>query len=325
MKRLILPLTLICAVAFYACKKKTIEPEEENEETTPIVTPEDPAPTFLSTIAYFNTWASQADEFQFSADLGGTFTTQKGSVLTIPANAFSNIDNSITTGPIDIIIKEVYSTKEMIQAGIYPISGSVALNSGGQFFIEATSNGNALLVTDGVVLNFEIPAQAQDQNMDLFFGGPEVDSANWEQVDTIWSPTLSNFTFSSADDTYSIELDSLGWGNIDAFMFVNYFDCTFNLTGLTGLNDSNTTAFAVFKNQNSVWPTGVSPWGTISNNVITETHLADVPMNIIVISVENGQLYYGLLDVTPTQGTVYPINMLATTSANLDIIIEGLE
>lgn len=323
MKKLILPLTLICAVSFYACKKDKVEPE--TEETTPEVTPEEPAPTFSSSTAYFDTWTLEDDEFQFQANVGGTFTTHKGSVLTIPANAFSNIDNSITAGVIDITVKEVYSTKEMIQAGIFPISYSSPLNSGGQFFIEATSNGNALLVADGVVVNFEIPAQAQDPNMDLFFGGPEVDSADWEQIDTIFNPTNSDFSFSSADDTYSIDLDSLGWGNIDAFLNVNYFDCTFNLTGLSNLSNANTTAFAVFKNQNTVWPTGIPSWGSISNNVISETHLADVPMNIIVISVDNGQLYYGLLDVTPTQNTVYTIDMAATTADNLDVIIEGLE
>lgn len=320
MNRTIITLTIIFSIAFYACKK------EEVEQPTPIN-------SLSSTQSYINTWTLEKDYFEFQANQGGTFTTQKGSILTIPENAFLNTDNSIATGSIKLAVKEVYTAKEMIKSGTYPISGFFSLNSGGQFFIEATNYNNQLIVRNGKFLSFEIPAQAEDDNMLLFFGGTNENNANWLEADTvdIQQPgdttnniTQNGFTFNSADSTYSIELDSIGWGNIDAFMSVNYFDCTFNLTGLDDLNNFNTSAFAIFENQNSVWPTGVSPWGSISNNTISETHLADVPMNIIVISVQNGLLYYGLLNITPTQNTTYSIDMIETTPENLDNIIETL-
>lgn len=329
MKNLILPIFLSLSIGFSSCKKEKItkNPQTDKHITANPSTNSDN--TFLNPQQYFNTWAWQADQFQFQANVGGTFTTHKGSILSIPADAFSYPDYTLASGSIDITVREVYSTKEMINTGIYPVSGgSQVLNSGGQFFIEATQNGNPLIVTNGQLINFEIPAQAEDPGMELFLAGAEEDTANWMPVDsaavgTNWPP--SGFTFNSADGTYSIDLDSLGWGNIDVFLNVNYFDCTFNLTGLNNLDNSNTNAFAVFKNQNSVWPTGVSGWGSITANVINETHLADVPMNIIVISVQNGQLYYGLLDVTPAQNTTYDINLIPTNSEALDNIISNLE
>lgn len=335
MKNLLIFSTLAISIGFTSCQKEKIKQSSQSEKN---ITAKSPGTTntsnngsFLNVAQYFNTWSVQPDQFQFQANSGGTFTTQKGSILTIPANAFSYANNSIALGTIDIKIKEVYSTKEIIKTSIFPVSGSQVLNSGGQFFIEATQNGTPLIVTNGQLIDLVIPAQAEDAGMELFLAGPIEDEANWEPIDSIgqggpntqWPP--SGFTFNSADDTYSINLDSLGWGNIDAFMSVNYFDCTFNLTGLSNLDNSNTNAFAVFKNQNSVWPTGAQNWGSISNNVIQETHLADVPMNIIVISVENEQLYYGLLDVTPTQNQTYTINMTSISAQALDAIIEGLE
>ncbi|MFK8038324.1 MAG: hypothetical protein AB8B74_08550 [Crocinitomicaceae bacterium] len=335
MKNLLTLSILIISIVFWSCNKEKITQNSESSKNitakSPSVSNNNPSgASFANVQQYLNTWSVQPDQFQFQANTGGTFTTQKGSILTIPANAFSYADNSLAAGTINIKVKEVYTTKEIIKTGIYPVSGTQVLNSGGQFFMEATQNGSPLIVTNGALVDLKIPAQAQDPNMELFLAGPDENNAPWEVVDSIMNGgpntqwPASGFTFNSADDTYSINLDSLGWGNIDVFLSTNYFDCTFNLTGLSNLDNTNTNAFAVFKNQNSVWPTGVQGWGSISNSVIQETHLADVPMNIVVISVENGQLFYGLLDVTPVQNQTYTINMVATTSDVLDALIENL-
>ncbi|MGB0915204.1 MAG: hypothetical protein ACPGVI_03985 [Crocinitomicaceae bacterium] len=321
MKKLILKFgafSLAISLSLFSCKKKEVEPA--TSAPTPTTTE-----TFNSLADYFASNAVESELFTVTAENGGQYSASKGSSLTIPANAFITADGQAVTGAVTIKLKEVFSTNDIINSGIFPISNSYILNSGGEYYLEAKQNGNLLRVADGTFVELSIPAQAIDNNMELFFaaGGEDVDSVNWEvQPDTLAN---SNFSFNSADGTYDLVLDSLGWGNIDAFDWsVMYFDCDFNLTGLSGLDNSNTTAFAVFQGQNSVWPTGVPSWGTISNNVISETHLADVPLNLVVISVVNGQLYYGLLDITPQQGTTYSIPMIATTSANLDQVIENL-
>ena len=79
----------------------------------------------------------------------------------------------------------------------------------------------------------------------------------------------------------------------------------------------------MFKDQNTVWPCGAG-WGSISDNIITETHLANVPMNVLAIAVVNEQLYYGVLDVTPEQGIDYNIDMKTITSDALEILINDL-
>lgn len=290
-----------------------------------------PGETFPSLQSYFTTKAPSAEAFELTAELGGTFTAKNGSKITIPANVLLDANGQPVTGKVEIRFKEIFSTSDIIFSGIYPISGAYALNSGGEFFISAKQNGNTLHIADGNMIQVTIPAQAVDPNMMLFWaeGEEDADSVNWEvQNDSNGAGGGFNgggkFTFSGADSTYLIDMDSMRWGNIDAFMIVNYFNCTFNLTGVSGLDQSNTSAFAVFKDQNTVWPVGTESWGGITNNVIEESHLADVPLNLLVISVVDNVLYYGLLDVTPAAGQTYTISMQTTTSANLDAIIKGL-
>lgn len=288
-----------------------------------------PAPqpvTYSSLAEYMDLQTPQSQSFEIDASVESVLNASNGSVITVPANSLIHSDGSLVSGMVNFKVKEVFSESDMMFSGVFPISYGHALNSGGEFFLEASQNGEILRVADGSFVEIDIPAQADPDGMQLFFAGPieEPDTANWEIVDTTF--TNSGFVFNSVDNSYQIDVDTLGWGNIDAFDWsVTYFDCYFNLVGVEGLDGTNTTAFAVFENQNTVWPVGSDNWyGTIENNQIFESHLADVPLNLVVISVVDGQLYSGLLSTTPEQGVTYDIDIAATTSEDLDALIEGL-
>lgn len=315
-------LILTSILSFSSCKKKA--------EIIPAPTSQNPE-VFTSLNSYLQTRKPISQTFLVNATTGGVFTTNKGSKITVPANAFLTHTGQVVSGMVSLKIKEIFTNANMIFSGVFPISDGNLLNSGGEFFLQATQNGELLRVANGVFIGLDIPAQAFDNQMELFFAGveEEMDTANWNLInDTIGQgPVWSNssFTFNSSDNSYQIQLDTLCWGNIDAFDYtINYFNCNFNLSGVTGLNNTNTTAFAVFKNKNTVWPVGVSGWGTISGNTINETHLGSIPLNLVVISVVGGQLYYGLLDITPQPSTTYTVLMQTTTSSNLDQIIANL-
>lgn len=284
--------------------------------------------SYASIDHFLTTIALPGQTFGFLAQSGTTFTGAKGSVVTVPANAFQHDDGSLVTGFVEMELKEVFSYRDMIKAQKFPVSWSDPLNSGGEFFLEARQNGVALALAEEVFVQLEIPAQAEDDQMLLFFDAPEeiLDSADagW-QVAGAWGQTNSSFSFNSVDGSYEINLDSCQWGNIDAFMWgVTYFDTNFDLIGVDGLDNANTTAYALFVDENSVWPLGESSWGNISANLIHETHLADVAMNIVVISVVDGQLYSGHLEVTPEQDVDYEIQMSGTTSGELDELLENM-
>jgi len=338
MKKTYLYTTLCFALILVACQKETIEPNKGSSQTNVtanIHTPGNSAnqpqgETFASLAAYLNSKTVNAETFSINAGSPSTLNTAKGSVLYIPANAFIDQAGNLVTGNVDIKIKEIFSTADIMFSEVYPVAFNNVLNSGGEYFLEARQNNTVLRVDNGAFINLEIPAQALDPNMELFFGGADENAAvNWEPVDSAQNGAnngnVNGFTFNTSNNAYNIILDSLCWGNIDAFMWnVTYFDCSFNLTGLSNLDNSNTTAFAVFKDENTVWPVGTASWGGISGNLITESHLADIDMNIVVISVVDEQLYYGLLDVIPADNQTYDIPMISTTSENLDNIISSL-
>ena len=331
MKKIIYSIAFLSSFMITSCQKDDVDqiaPPKEN---------------FQSLDSFFDEQEVESVVKTFNAENGIEFTTVKGTKVKIPANAFENQNGIIVNGEVDFKIKEVFSTSDIIFSEIFPVSNGSPLNSGGEFFTEALQGGLALDLVEGKDIEIEIPAQAEDPNMELFFAGQEefVDSVDWgNPMDTVlvWDNDTNNqgwdnepwgngfysgFTFEDANGTYSINIDKLGWGNIDAFLYVNYFDIIFQCSGVEGLNSNNLTVYSVFKDQNTVWPCGAG-WGSISDNVVTETHLANVPMNVLAIAVVNEQLYYGVLDVTPEQGIDYNIDMKTITSDALEILINDL-
>lgn len=309
---------LVALVLFNACKK---------EDDVVIFTPPNTT-TYSSLDSYWEAKGPIAEIFNLMAQDGAIFTTTYGSVINIPPNALITENGLPVTGSVSVKMKEVFTKSDMMYSGIYPVSYGNILNSGGEFFIQATQNGNPLRVADNMLIEVDIPAQAIANDMQLFFAEPieEPDSMNWAVNDQGWQDSaVAGFTFNSVDTTFEIDLDTLTWCNIDAFMSgITYFECTFNLTGIIGLDNTNTSAVAFFKNQNSAWKVGAYGWGSIEENVVTENHLADVPLNLVVISVVDGDLYSGVLDITPQPNQVYSIAMSATTSDDLDQLIQNL-
>jgi hypothetical protein len=320
MKKIISSLAIAAIMFFGSCKK--------NNEVIPGPT-DNTSATSLGD--FFESRVTPVENFTLTAQTGGAFTGAHGTVVTFPPNAFADQNGNIVTGNVTIHFKEVFSNTEMIYSNVLPISYNNALNSGGQYFIAASKNGQAVQLAPGKSYEAVMPAQGEDPGMMLFLGDPQENPDSLLAVE--WQPIVQNedslfmngsFSFNSIDDSYSIELDTMCWSNIDAFTnFTSYFDITITLTGVSGLDNSNTAVYAIFDNENAVWPTGVSGWGSISNNVVVETHLGDIPLHFVVISVVNGQLYSGLLAVTPAPNTPLTIAMTPTTAEDLDTLINS--
>lgn len=272
-------------------------------------------------------------KFVVDAASGGSITGAKGTVVTFRANSFINANGQTVTGNVNIELREVFSKKDMVYSGVLPVSiDGRALNSGGEFFIEAMQNGNRVTLRKGNFMEVRLPAQAVANNMEFFLGVDNGNGIVWQEpdsnfaiVDSQWvNSPVGSFTFASVpDSSYVINIDTTGWCNADAYMTsVNQIvDCNFTFSESFTVSSTNTSAYAFFDGTNSVWPLGVSPWGSVANNVINDNHLADIPMHILVITVEGGQLYAGTLAVTPANGGNYPINLKPFTQAELDALI----
>jgi hypothetical protein len=286
---------------------------------------------FTSINSFYEQSKPASQSFTVNGSTGGTITGTKGTRITFPANAFVNANGTIVTGPVTVELREILTKADMIYSKVFPIAyGWEPLNSGGEFFVGATANGNKVNLRKGKFMDVTLPAQATDPNMKLFLGQDTAGMVWWNEpvndtvaVDSQWVPSpVGGFAFTSIpSDAYVIQVDTMGYCNADAYMtnLNQYADCNFTFNESFTVDASNTTAYALFDGKQSMWPLGMT--GTIANNVINDYHLADIPTHILVITVNNGQLYSGSLAVTPANGGNYPIDLSATTKADLDALI----
>ena len=193
MKNSIILSSICVALTLTACQKETIEPNKGPTQTNISSTIYNPGnsnvlqgETFADLNDYLNSKTVSSETFTINAGSPSTLSTAKGSVINIPANAFIDQNGNSITGNIDVKIKEIYSTSDIMFSGVYPVAFNNVLNSGGEYFIEASQNNNVLLVDDGAFINLQVPAQAIDPGMELFFGGADENApVVWQQIDLL--------------------------------------------------------------------------------------------------------------------------------------------
>lgn len=175
LKKLVKTSIALFAIAFtiQSCKKDT---------TTVVAPPE----TFTTIKDFYKKNGVQSENFTINAATGGSFTTNKGTIIRIPANAFVNNMGSVITGNVNIEFKDIYTKADMLLSDKPTItSWGTPLKSAGEFFILAKANGIA------VGLNGVNPIQVVQPAKDV--------------IDTLMEPFIANID--------SIKGGGFAWGN----------------------------------------------------------------------------------------------------------------
>lgn len=103
------------------------------------------------------------------------FRTPKGAVIRIKKGTFA-VDEQLE-------IKEAYSMKEIMLAGLSTESNGKPLKSGGMIYINV-KDGSAPQLNNPI--SIAIPALSPDKDMSLYKGEPDADSTiNWNKTDTV--------------------------------------------------------------------------------------------------------------------------------------------
>jgi hypothetical protein len=119
--------------------------------------------------------AQTGEKFSLNASTGGTFTTSKGNIYTIPPNAFMKADGSPVVGMVDITASEITKASEMI-LNDKPTNALVdstnknpkdtlradtakggMLNSLGEFKVDAKQGNDALQLKPGAQIDVVVP------------------------------------------------------------------------------------------------------------------------------------------------------------------------
>ncbi len=246
MKKIINSLALIAisALVLLGCRKA---------DTTVIV--DNSYDTFLK--------ANSAPQQLFTIDAatGGTITCKRGVKITFPPNSFANLDNSITTGTVKLLIKEALDKSQWILEGLSTTTTTSMLVSGGMLDIEASRMADGVEVKPSAamlvptqslvgVMKAEVPKiKNLPDTLALFVQGGPVNTATPPKV---WAAAY--YPFGNGVNSYIFQLSQFHWVNCDGLSGIPGPKTTIkvipDLTGITGA--TGVQALLVYKNLTTV-------------------------------------------------------------------------
>jgi len=221
----ILGLFLMTAALMTSCQKN-----EHAELNFPDIEPE------RATAQEFSNLKATALEnlkqtFQINVDGIGSFTTQKGVEIIINGSCLSNNGNAVT-GMVDVEVIELFERGTMLVTnkttmGLSPTGGKELLVTGGEFFIEATQNGQVLqLICPIKVLVPTALTGGDDNGMTLWDGliGMDCDietgcdDVTWvEQQRDGQGAGIDIGQGAAGQSLYMGFFNNFGWTNVDRF------------------------------------------------------------------------------------------------------------
>lgn len=272
---------------------------------------------------FSNELENQTQAFHMNAEDGEvTFFSAHGVMLSIDGSCLK-LNGQPVTGAVDIEFVEIFDRGTMLVTnketmGLYNNEKHL-LDSGGEFYINATQNGQQL--TLDCSMQIKVPTYltgGTDDDMMPFIGTLDATgSVLWESVSNgeQWNVLLGEI---DGIPTYNAILDNFGWFNCDRFMNPNGPNTTITPYVPAGYNNSNSHVFlAVRDNPNTLGSTGgYFPVGL-------ECHL-------IFVSENDGEFYYAIkenqiLEGIATNEFVFTSAELQTaTAAELVAIINAL-
>jgi len=278
-----------------------------------------------------NALDSRTQEFSFNAEDGSTtFTSEKGVQITIQGSCLTLNGNGVT-GQVNIKYIELFDRGNMITTnkttmGMMQNGDKALLISGGEFFVEATQNGQILQTTCTVQLI--IPSNltgGTDNAMTLWKGRIDAnDNLTWDEEEDgagqggVFAEGGSYFAF----------LNDFGWSNVDRF----YNDPRPKTTILVGVpedyDNTNSAVYLSYDGENA----GLANLDTFDNATkLFSEHYGQVPIglecHIIFISEDNGNYRYAIKAVTIAENDIYTFTFTETsvvTEAQITAIINGL-
>lgn len=127
---------------------------------------------------------SQPDFFKINNYYDQVLTTKKGTVIRIPALCFKSQDINFDPESVQISVAEFYNNSDFILANLSTTSNGKILETGGMLRILAFSGDEKLQLKEGSEITLEVPNDAPEDGMELFYGNHSDDGhLNWETTD----------------------------------------------------------------------------------------------------------------------------------------------
>ena len=309
-------------IAIFAIMLATLSCKKDNDT---IIAPKE---IYTSVADFYKQNGVQSQNFTVNAATGGSFTTAKGTIIRVPANAFINNMGNLITGNVNIEFKDIYSKADMLLSDKPTItSWGTPLKSAGEFFITAKVNGNAIRLNGVNPIEVVQPAkEAVDTLMQPFVAN--IDSAknggfawgNGGQFGNV-RDSVNSYIFSLY--TFKSPIDSGTWCNSDnQYFFNNYPQTVLTLHPIDAVDSFRTDVFLVFKTVNSM----IHVYKDFSNPQNFTYYYAPVGLQctVVAIGIKNGVLYSSFTPTTITANQTINFSLTATTTADFVAAIKLL-
>lgn len=255
--------------------------------------------------------------FTFNAEDGATtFTTANGVQFTINGNCLTQNGNPIT-GQVVVEYAELFNPGTMLVTnkptmGRMPNGDMSLLISGGEFYINATKNGQQLAIS--CPMQVIIPANltgGADTGMSLWDGTIDEDgNLEWDEQDRA---NGENGVFVEGPNYYAY-FSSFGWTNVDRFYSDPRPKTTILAEAPTGYNFENSAIYLHYDGEGS----SLAKLDTFNptTNQFSE-HYGQIPVglecHVIFVTEDNGQWRYAIKSVTIAANDVYVFTLAETT------------
>jgi hypothetical protein len=261
--------------------------------------------------------------FTFNAEDGlTTFTTAKGVQFSINGNCLTLNGNPVT-GQINVEYAEVFDPGTMLVTdkttmGKLPNGDMALIISGGEFYINATKNGQQLDIT--CPMQLLIPSAltgGADSGMLLWNGTVDADgNTDWTKQDQ--NPGTGQggvFTEGQgANAPYIAFLNDFGWTNVDRFYSDPRPKTTILAEAPAGYNFQNSGVYLHYDGEGSA----LAKLDTYNSGTHQfSEHYGQIPIglqcHVIFVTEENGNWRYAIKSVTVASGDIYSFTSGETT------------
>ncbi len=262
--------------------------------------------------------------FNFQAEDGAvTFTSEKGVKLTINGNCLTRNGNPVS-GPVKLEFAEMFDRGDMLVTnkatnGKLPDGTQAMLVSGGEFYIQALQDGQALELTCG--MHMEVPTAlsgGDDFEMELFKGVVEDDgNVVWEKNKQAEFGIREDQGGAATGNQYFAYFSTFGWTNVDRFYNDPRPKTTILVDVPEGYDANNSAVYLSYDGE----PNALAQLDRYDENTgLFSEHYGQIPIglncHVIFVSEDNGQWRYAIKGVSiQAGGTItFDASELATTS-----------
>ncbi|MFL5751988.1 MAG: hypothetical protein ACJ76F_01165 [Bacteroidia bacterium] len=127
----------------------------------------------------FTTDFLASEEFLLNAEQDTVITGTEGMQIAIKKGSFVDMDGNKVDGKIKFELKEALTHKDIALANLVTKSNKQLLESGGMFYMNATSDGKQVKLAKGQSLMARVPTAKKLKHMKLYQGVKTKDGLNW--------------------------------------------------------------------------------------------------------------------------------------------------